>query len=65
MAEKLDYKELFTLDELELSNAWELEALVEVLVAKGVLSKQDVLAMLAELRRRNPLRWQKSSNRDR
>ncbi len=54
MAEKLDYKELVTMDELALSNAWELEALVEVLVAKGVLSKQDVLAMLAELRRRNP-----------
>jgi hypothetical protein len=54
MAEKLDKKELVTLDELTLSNAWEQEALVEVLVAKGIITKQEVLDMLAQLRRRNP-----------
>ena len=54
MAEKLDNKELVTMDELTLSNAWELEALVDVLVAKGVITKQEVLAALTELRRRNP-----------
>jgi hypothetical protein len=54
MAEKLDSKDLVTMDELTLSNAWELEALVEVLVAKGMLTKQDVLTALTELRRRNP-----------
>ena len=35
MAEKLDNKDLVTMHELTLSNAWELEALVYVLVAKG------------------------------
>jgi hypothetical protein len=54
MADKLDSKDLVTLDELTLSNAWEQEALVEVLVAKGVITKREVLDMLAELRRRNP-----------
>lgn len=54
MAEKLDYKDLVTMDELTLSNAWELEALVEVLTAKGVMTKRDVLDVLTELRRRNP-----------
>jgi hypothetical protein len=54
MAERLDGKELVTFDELTLSNAWELEALVEVLVAKGVMTKREVLDMLTELRRRNP-----------
>ena len=55
MANKLDKKEVVTLDELTLSNAWELEALVEVLTAKGVITKQEVLEMLRELRRRNPV----------
>lgn len=54
MAEKLDNKEVVTMDELTLSNAWELEALVEVLVAKGVTTKREVLGALMELRRRNP-----------
>jgi hypothetical protein len=54
MAKKLDNKELVTMDELTLSNAWELEALVDVLVAKGILTKQEVLAAWTELRRRNP-----------
>jgi hypothetical protein len=49
MAKKLDNKHLVTMDELTLSNAWELEELVDVLVAKGVLTKQEVLAALAEL----------------
>jgi hypothetical protein len=42
MAEKLDPKELVTFDELTLSNACELEALVEVLTAKGVITKRPV-----------------------
>jgi len=54
MAKKLDKQELVTLDELTLSNAWELEALVEVLAARGVITKREVLDMLMELRRRNP-----------
>lgn len=53
MANRLDQKELVTLVELTLSNAWELEALVEVLTAKGIITKREVLDMLTELRRRN------------
>ncbi len=54
MAHKLDRNEVVTLDELTLSNAWKLEALVEVLTAKGIIAKREVLDMLTELRRRNP-----------
>src|SRR5690348_16442719 len=54
MAEKLDNKHIVTIDELTVSNAWELEALVEVLRAKGIITKREVLDMLMELRRRNP-----------
>ena len=43
MANKLDNKEVVTLDELTLSNAWELKALVAVLTAKGVITKREVL----------------------
>jgi hypothetical protein len=54
MAHKLDKNEIVTLDELTLSNAWELEALVKVLTAEGVIAKREVLDMLTELRRRSP-----------
>jgi hypothetical protein len=54
MTNKLGPKEVVTFDELTLSNAWELEALVELLTAKGIITKTEVLAMLTALRRRNP-----------
>jgi hypothetical protein len=52
MAEKLDIKDLVTMDELTLSNAWQLDALVEVLVVKGMLTKREIFDELTELRRR-------------
>ncbi len=52
MAEKLDPKEIVTLDELAISNMWENAALVELLERKGVLTRQEVLAMSQELRQR-------------
>ena len=35
---------------LALSNMWETGALVELLERKGILTRQDVLAMIQELR---------------
>jgi len=52
MAEKLDPKDLVTLDELAISTMWETSALAELLERKGILTKQDVLDMIQELRRR-------------
>jgi len=52
MAEKLDPKELVTIEELAISNMWETSALVELLERKGILTRQDVLAMSQELRQR-------------
>ena len=54
MAEKLDPKEIVTLEELAISNMWETSALVELLERKGILTKQDVLDMIQELRQREP-----------
>ncbi len=53
-AEKLDPTGLVTLEELAISNMWETSALVELLERKGVLTKQEVLAMIQELRQREP-----------
>jgi len=50
MAEKLDPKELVTIEELAISNMWETSALVELLERKGILTKQEVLDMIQELR---------------
>ena len=54
MAEPLDPTDLVTLEELALSTMWEIAALVEVLERKGILTKQDVLDMIQELRQREP-----------
>ncbi len=54
MAEKLDPKEIVTLEELAISNMWETSALVEVLERKGILTRQDVLDAIRELRRKHP-----------
>ena len=55
MAEKLDPKDLVTLDELAISGMWEMAGLVEVLQQKGLLKKQEILDAITELRRKNPL----------
>jgi len=52
MAQPLNPKDLVTLEELAISNMWETSALVELLERKGVLTKQEVLAMIQELRQR-------------
>ncbi len=54
MAEKLDPNDLVTIEELALSNMWETSALVELLERRGVLTKQEVLAMIQELCQREP-----------
>ncbi len=55
MAEKLDPKEIVTLEELAISSMWEMAALVEVLEKKGLLTQQDILDAIRELRKKNPL----------
>ncbi len=54
MAQPVDPNDLVTLDELALSNMWETSALVELLERKGILTKQEVLDMIQELRQREP-----------
>ncbi|MEC4668203.1 MAG: hypothetical protein VST65_01570 [Nitrospirota bacterium] len=55
MVEKFDPNALVTIEELAISNMWETTALVELLERKGILTKQDVLDMIQELRYREPM----------
>jgi hypothetical protein len=54
MAETLDPKDIVTFEELTLSNVWELEALIAVLERRGLITKQEVLNAIHELRHNNP-----------
>ena len=47
-------RESMSLEELAISNMWEIAALVEVLESKGLCTKQDLYDIIAELRKKNP-----------
>jgi len=54
MADPLDPNDLVTMEELAISTMWETSALVELLERKVILTKQEVLDMIQELRKRQP-----------
>jgi hypothetical protein len=43
-----------SIEEATISNMWEIAALVEVLERKGLCTKQDLLDIITELRKKNP-----------
>lgn len=47
-------RESMSLEELAISNMWEIAALVELLERKGLCTKQDLYDIIAELRKKNP-----------
>ena len=54
MASPLNPNDLVTLEELTISNMWEVAAVIEVLEKKGAMKKQDILDAIRELRQKNP-----------
>ncbi len=54
MANKLDPKEMVSIEEIAVSNMWEIAALVELLEKKGVLTRKEVLDMIHTLKERTP-----------
>lgn len=52
MAGAFDPKELVTLVDLAISNRRETAALIELLERKGILTRQEVLDIILELRQR-------------
>jgi hypothetical protein len=51
MAEKLDSKEAVTLEELAISNSFEIAAIVSVLEKKGLLTRQEIIEEIQKLRK--------------
>ena len=47
-------RETMSIEEATVSNMWEIAAIVELLVRKGLCTKQDLYDIIAELRRKNP-----------
>lgn len=47
-------RESMSLEELAISNMWEIAAIVELLERKGLCTKQDLYDIIAELRKKNP-----------
>ena len=47
----LDQKEIVTIQELAISNMLEIEALIELLVEKGIITKDEVMAKCKKLDR--------------
>ena len=54
MAQHEDPKELVTLQELAVSNSYEIAALVAVLERKGLITSTEVLEEIARLRAKTP-----------
>ncbi len=50
MAEQIDPKEVVTFEELLMSNIYEQEALINVLVKKGIITNEEVLAEIKRLK---------------
>ena len=47
-------RESMSIDEATISNMWEIAALVDLLERKGLCTKQDLLEIVTELRKKNP-----------
>ena len=47
-------RETMSLEEATISNMWEIAAIVELLEQKGLCTKQDLHAIIDELRKKNP-----------
>lgn len=50
MAQPLDPKEIVSIEELAISNMYEIEALIEVLARKGIVSNEEVLEEIKEMK---------------
>ena len=56
MGSRRDYRELVTVEELAISNSFEIAALIEVLESKGLVTKAEVLDMVRRLKAKQAMR---------
>ncbi len=59
MAEKLDLKEMVTLEELILSNVYTQEALINLLVKKGIITDDEVIEEIKRLKIEHQKKYEK------
>ena len=52
MGNKLDWKEIATFEEVLIANAFQQEAIINVLVRKGLLSRNEVMEEILELKKK-------------
>ena len=57
MAKPLDRKEVVSIEELVISNMYEIEALIEVLVRKGIVSKEELLEEINKMKAKKGENW--------
>ena len=50
MAQKIDSKEIVTIEELAQSNMFQIEALLRILVKKGIITTKEYIDEMEELR---------------
>ena len=55
MAQPLDPREMVTVEDIAISSMYEIEALIEVLVEKGIITHEELLKKIKELQARTPL----------
>jgi hypothetical protein len=59
MAKKLDLKEMVTLEELILSNVYTQEALINLLVKKGLITNDEVIEEIKRLKIKHQKNYEK------
>ncbi len=59
MAEKLDLKEMVTLEELILSNVFTQEALINLLVKKGMITNNELIEEIKTLKIKHQKNYEK------
>jgi hypothetical protein len=56
MAEKLDKKQTISMEELVVSQMWEMQALYNLLEKKGMMTKNELLEEIQRIRKTEPKR---------
>ena len=51
MSKPLKSEEIVSIEELTISNMYEIEALIEVLVRKGLIAKEEILQEIKRMKR--------------
>ena len=51
MAEKIDKKEMVSLEELVMSQMWEMQALYNLLEKKGMINKSEILEEIKRIKK--------------